>query len=262
MDTGTRVSLAEAAESLGVHYQTAYRWVRRGVLPAVKVNGSYEVDLADLEVLRRARQAPSPPPQRRRVRSFAPFTDRLLEQLMVGDEARVRDLIADLVETGVSLVEICDQVLAPALREIGERWSRGELGIAEEHRASAICERALARWAPHPPGRPRGVAVVCSPTGEGHELPGLMATSVLRELHWRVHHLGVGVPADSIESLVADERADLVVISATSRSVIRDTCELARRLAAPGRRVLVGKPGLTMADLAAEASASGVTDGH
>ena len=255
-----RVSLTEAAESLGVHYQTAYRWVRRGVLPAVKVNGSYEVDPADVEVLRLVRQAPAPPPQKRRVRSWTPFSDRLLDHLLVGDEARVRELVADLVETGVGLVDICDHVLAPALRAIGERWARGELGIAEEHRASAICERALARWAPHPPGRPRGVAVVCSPTGEGHELPGLMATSVLRELHWRVHHLGVGVPADSVESLVADERADLVVISATSPAVLHDACELARRLTAPGRRVLVGRPGMTTADLAAEASASGTAE--
>ena len=37
------VSLRDAALELGVHYQTAYRWVRQGLLPAVKVAGSYEV---------------------------------------------------------------------------------------------------------------------------------------------------------------------------------------------------------------------------
>lgn len=262
MGTGVRVSLTEAAESLGVHYQTAYRWVRRGVLPAVKVNGSYEVDPVDVELLRRDRLAPAPPPRTRRVRSWDPFADRLLDYLLVGDEARVRELFADLVGSGVSLVDLCDHVLAPALREIGERWARGELGVAEEHRASAICERALARWAPHPPGRPRGVAVVCSPTGEAHELPGLMATAVLRELHWRVHHLGVGVPVDSVERLVAGERADLVVISAISPWVSDDAGELACRLGAPGRRVLVGRPGLTMSELAGEVSGQGGPGGR
>ena len=250
------MSLAEAAVSLGVHYQTAYRWVRRGVLPAVKVAGSYEIDTGDLEALRRDRRTPEPPPQRRQVRSFGRFADRLLADLVVGDEAGVRELFADLVEGGVSLSEVCDQVLSPALRAIGERWSRGELSIAVEHRASAICERALARWAPHPPGRPRGVAVVCSPTSEGHELPGLMAATVLRGLRWRVHHLGVGVPADSIERLVADEGADLVVVSATLPETLGDARELVGRLRSPGRRVLLGRPGLTMSDLAAAVSAS------
>jgi MerR family transcriptional regulator, light-induced transcriptional regulator len=35
------IELAEAADRLGVHYQTAYRWVREGRLPAVRVRGRY-----------------------------------------------------------------------------------------------------------------------------------------------------------------------------------------------------------------------------
>ena len=43
------MDLAEAARELGVHYQTAYRWVREGALRAVKVGKSYRVERRDLD---------------------------------------------------------------------------------------------------------------------------------------------------------------------------------------------------------------------
>ena len=43
-----RISLQEAADALGVHYMTAYRYVRTGRLPAVKDGAEWRVDPADL----------------------------------------------------------------------------------------------------------------------------------------------------------------------------------------------------------------------
>lgn len=251
MSTGARVTLSQAADELGVHYQTAYRWVRRGRLHALKVNGSYEVGVDAIAEVRQWRAAPAAPPSQRRVRSWAPFADRAHAALASGDETSLGELIADLVEGGVSLGPVCDHVLAPALVAIGDAWAGGKLSIADEHRASAVCERAVARWAPARPGRPRGVAVVCSPTEEGHGLPGLMATAVLREHHWRVHHLGVGVPPDAVQQLVVREGADVVVISVAWPPALPEAARLAERLADPGRRVLLGRPGGTLAQLVA-----------
>ncbi|HLH46186.1 MAG TPA: B12-binding domain-containing protein [Acidimicrobiales bacterium] len=259
MASPPRLSLAEAASALGVHYQTAYRWVRAGVLPAVKVTGAYEVEAAAVDRLRRARAAPVPPPLRRRVRSWAPLVERVLAGLADGDEQRVRELLDDLVASGVSLLEVCDRVLAPALAEIGGRWSTGELSVAGEHRASAICERAIGRWTTPPPGRPRGVAVVCSPPAEGHHLPGHMATAVLRSLRWRVHHLGVGVPLPDIRRLADAEDADLVVLSVVWPPAVEEAHEAAERLG-PARRVLVGGPARPLAELVAAVSPDPATE--
>ena len=43
--------LSDAADELGVHYQTAYRWVRTGRLPARLVNGEYEVSRRDVRAV-------------------------------------------------------------------------------------------------------------------------------------------------------------------------------------------------------------------
>ena len=73
-----------------------------------------------------------------------------------------------------------------------EKWARGEVSIAVEHRAAAICERLIAVRAHQPQGRPRGIAVVSPPPGERHGLPSLMAAACLRDDRWLVHHLAQG----------------------------------------------------------------------
>ena len=42
------MQLRDAAETLGVHYQTAYGWVRQGTLPARKPPRGYEVSEEDV----------------------------------------------------------------------------------------------------------------------------------------------------------------------------------------------------------------------
>jgi excisionase family DNA binding protein len=51
------VNLKTAARRLGVHYQTAYRWVRSGELVAVKVGAGYEISEAALERFQAQRAA-------------------------------------------------------------------------------------------------------------------------------------------------------------------------------------------------------------
>src|SRR5581483_9397016 len=62
MGLNGQVDLRTAAEHLGVHYQTAYRWVRSGALRAVKVGTSYEVEPEEIERVKARRSLPAPPP--------------------------------------------------------------------------------------------------------------------------------------------------------------------------------------------------------
>jgi len=55
-DRGVVLELQEAADALGVHYQTAYRWVRTGKLPANMVGGRYLVEQRDLDAVDAARR--------------------------------------------------------------------------------------------------------------------------------------------------------------------------------------------------------------
>ncbi len=245
------MNLHDAATRLGVHYQTVYRWVRDGSLVATKhASKGYDVREDDLTRFTIARNAPAIPPTLH-VRDWDHQVDRLLGALVVGDELAARSVVDRLTDGSVSALEVCERLLVPCMSEIGERWHHGTVSIAVEHRATAICERVLARLATHPSGRPRGTAVITAPPGDLHAMPSAMAALVLREDRWKVHHLGVNVPKDDVVSLVEEVDADLVVISRTNVESAENAEQLASELRASGRRVVVGKPGDTLGELVA-----------
>lgn len=243
------MNLHDIATRLGVHYQTVYRWVRTGSLIATKHPSSgYEVSEDELARFATARNMAAAPP-RLQVRDWDHQIERLLSALVVGDELSARTVVDRLSDGSVGVLEICERLLVPCMAELGERWHRGTVSIAVEHRATAICERILARLATHPSGRPRGTAVITTPLGDIHAMPSTMAALVLREDRWKVHHLGANVPHLDVVSLVEDVDADLVVISLTNTHTSANADELARQLVANKRRVLVGKPGDTLTAL-------------
>jgi excisionase family DNA binding protein len=245
-----KVDLRTAAEELGVHYQTAYRWVREGTLTAVKVGPSYQVEPDELDRLREQRATPMPPPSRAQVRSWAPHVERLYDALMLGDEVTGRQIVDRLHDGRTDVVEMCERLFTPALKRMGDGWARGRVSIADEHRAAAICTRLLARLSTQPRGRPRGVAMVTSVPGEAHELPGLMASLALRADRWRVHHLGTELPFDQLLATARRDRADLVVLSVTNTAAQQESRRYGDEArAALGARVIVGHPGATLTDL-------------
>src|SRR5271166_698578 len=197
------MQLREASDVLGVHYQTAYGWVRQGLLPARKTARGYVVSDDDVSALAARRASGTAPRPQIRVRDWAAQADRLHAAIVSGDESQARHLF-DRLARGVPLTDLCERVIAPALARIGEDWAAGELAIATEHRASAICERLIAARTHQPHGRPRGVAVTATPPGERHGLPSLMATACLREDRWLVHHLAYDLPTAEVTRVALD----------------------------------------------------------
>jgi len=244
------MQLRDAAATLGVHYQTAYGWVRQGTLRARKTPRGYEVSEGDVLELMARRAAGAEPAREVQVRDWAAQADRLYAALAAGDEAQARHDFGRLA-AGAPLFAVCDQVIAPALRRVGTDWAAGELSIAAEHRASAICERLIAASARQPPGRPRGVAVTTTPPGERHALPAMMAAACLREDHWQVQDLAADLPVGEVISLAAETGAGLIVLSSATVSAARLAAREAREIreALPDARVLTGRPGDTLSRL-------------
>jgi DNA-binding transcriptional MerR regulator len=140
--------------------------------------------------------------------------------------------------------------LMPYLRELGERWSRREVTVAQEHFASRLIEGrllALARGWNRGPGRR---AVLACPSGEQHTLPLICFGLVLRNHGWRNVYLGADTPPSTVHMAADTIDADVVVLSAVSNErfapIERDLKGLARR-----RPLVLAGPGATP-ELAAE----------
>ncbi|MGA7759387.1 MAG: cobalamin-dependent protein [Ilumatobacteraceae bacterium] len=248
MPDNEQIDLRGAAEELGVHYQTAYRWVRTGKLPAQLVDGRYLVTSSDLVALAARRstpQAPTPPSTKRMTRA----AERAQQALISGDESAVRDLARRLVDEGATVIDLIQEVLVPPLVHIGAEWHAGRLTIWVEHRASAIVERVLGELSPNPRGRRRGTVMVAAVSGDFHSLPTSMASVALRADNWTVEHLGANMPPDELVRFCAEHDVDVAVLSSTNPATAGLAADTADRIRAAGTPVVLGGPGRTLDDL-------------
>ena len=215
--TSAVLTLNEAAELLGVHYMTAYRYVRLGLLPAIKVGGTWQVTTADLE----AYQAQSSVGVvRGGGRRRAPWAARLESRLVAGDTAGAWGVVEAALAAGTELDEIYLDVITPAMHSIGARWAAGELDVSVEHRATGIAFRLIGRLGPRfaRRGRTRGAVLLGSPEGERHSLPIALLADLLRGEGWDVSDMGADMPLDSFVS-AARGTADLLAIGVSVTSV-------------------------------------------
>jgi MerR family transcriptional regulator, light-induced transcriptional regulator len=126
------------------------------------------------------------------------------------DDATAQGVLDRLLAT-FTFETVAGDVLLPLLREVGDRWERGETSVAQEHFASNVLRGRLLSIAR---GWDRGVgprAVLACAPGERHELALIMFGIALRAQGWRVTYLGVDTPVEAIDPGVADD----VVIAAT-----------------------------------------------
>jgi len=218
--TNGYLTLTEAAQELGVHYMTAYRYVRTGRLPARQVGGEWQIEPADLARFRE--QAPGPfrgapvlgaPVRGTPVRGapvrpgLKPRRGQLEARLVAGDEPGSWALIEAVLATGMKPDESLLELVAPAMRSIGARWQRGELSIADEHRASAVSARLVARLGSlfGRRGVKRGTVVLAAPAGELHSLPVSIGANLLRWRGFNVVELGADTPPEALVEAVANE---------------------------------------------------------
>ena len=251
--------LRGAADELGVHYQTAYKWVTSGALPATMVRGRYVIDRAALAEFARHRDEPAAPRAGRsahRPEHLDKEAERLHVALVAGDESATRRIATTLIEKGVPLATVLQEVISPALRQIGADWHAGNSSIWVEHRASAIVERLLGHLQRETRGRRRGTVVVAAMSGDLHSLPSAMAAAALREDNWAVQHLGSDVPAEELLRFCAEHAVDLAVITATTDDVAPAAERAAAELRATGIATLVGRSGRTLGELRIEARAA------
>ena len=225
-DTGD-LTLQEAADALDVHYMTAYRYVRLGVLPARRRGRTWAVDPVDLDAFMAERATEKA--ETVVGRSSVDWAMRLQRRLLAGDRLGAKNVVEASLAAGTDAVGAYVDVVAPAMRSIGDGWAAGVVDVAEEHRASVIIGQVLAvldsRFTRR--GLRRGVVVAGAVPGERHSLPLQMVADVVRLSGYEVHDLGADVPPDSFAGAVDDvELLVAVAVSATTPGndeAVRDT---------------------------------------
>jgi DNA-binding transcriptional MerR regulator len=146
------------------------------------------------------------------------------------DESAAHAAIDGLLSS-FSLEAVLREVVMPYLRELGDRWERGEASVAQEHFASQVLRGrllGLARGWDRGPG-PRAL-LACMP-GEQHDLGLIVFGLGLRDRGWRITFLGPDTPLDTLSDTATTLQPDAVVLSATTPDRFESGRDALRRLA-------------------------------
>ncbi len=249
----TLLSTRDVAELMKVTETTIKRWSADGDLPCVKTPGGHRRYRMP-DVLRFAEDRRYPlsgvrPPVMVGVdsdmlefgvfkRDFRTISRLLLERALKGERAEILELLTYLVKHQVSIASLGDDVVRPALAEIGRLWTAGQIEIDHEHVASQALLEAIIRLSPDLPRKPdNGWTALCAcAEGDHHEIGLRILCYALESEGWRVHYLGANTPFNTLRSRIATARPRLVCLSmsvpasATTLRELRSVGELARSL--------------------------------
>jgi len=156
--------------------------------------------------------------------------DELAAALDRFDEAGAQRALDSLL-AALTLDVVLRDVLLPYLHELGERWERGEVSVAQEHFASNLIRgrlMSLARSWDRGMG-PR--ALLACVEGERHDLPLVCFGLALRGHGWRISYLGADTPIASLAEALRTLAPDAVVVSGTVRGAFGATATKLRKIA-------------------------------
>ena len=177
----------------------------------------------------------------------ADLRSELAEALENFDEPRAQTVLDQLLATATIDTFLRDVIL-PYLYELGDRWERGEVSVAQEHFASGVLRGRLLGL-----GRGWGLGIgplavlACLP-GEQHDIGLISFGLALRAHGWRIVYLGPDCPVGNVAEAARELEARLVVLSAVSVDRVEPVLPELEKLALD-RTVAVGgaaasEPGL------------------
>ncbi|GAB5601876.1 transcriptional regulator, MerR family [Thermus arciformis] len=243
-------SIAEVEAMTGLSAEVLRQWERRYGFPKpLRTPGGHRLyRLEDVEALKTIKrwleEGATPKAAIRRylaqeVRLEGLGAD-LIQALLRGDLAGAEALF----RRGLRLLGpegALKHLLLPVLREVGEAWHRGEIGVAEEHLASTFLRARLQELldlAGLPPGPP---VLVTTPPGERHEMGAMLAAYHLRRRGLPALYLGPDTPLPDLRALARRLGARAVVLSALLSEPLRALPDGALKDLAP--RVFLGGQG-------------------
>jgi MerR family transcriptional regulator, light-induced transcriptional regulator len=229
MAAETRFRIGELSRRSGVSPDLLRAWERRyGLLNPTRSSGGLrlysESDVqrvlamqqqlaAGLAAAEAASAATAHATELRTTADTASAREELEAALLAFDDTRAHAAFDSLLAR-FSLDTVLGEVVLPYLHELGERWERGEISVAQEHFASSLLRGRLLGLAR---GWGQGLGptalLACAP-GEQHDL-GLIAFGIaLRARGWRILYLGPDTPLDSLAEAARSSDPEVVVVSA------------------------------------------------
>lgn len=224
-----QITPKQVAQAIGVSESSIKRWCDSGALKFHKTAGGHRrIRIADVVSFCRESGFTIQHPELLRLPSntgsktlgIRRAQDMLVAALLAGEFTEAYRILADLYLAGTQVPVLCDQVLAPAFHQIGEKWVAGTVGIYEERRACEITIRIVSRLKEIieiPQILPRK-AIGATLQQDHYQIANVLIDLTLTSLGWQSSILGCNIPDREIQRAVYDQQPDLLWLSMTAHA--------------------------------------------
>lgn len=278
---GKKLTSKEAALLLGASEASVKRWADGGLLPSEKTAGGHRrfrpEDVARFRREQKNRAATTAATHQtggganssvvsstetrdgasteRAFEGDAQVADALFDALAGGQAEETTGLLVKSYLDQRPLASIFDELLATAMRRIGDLWHRGDLTVAQEHLATRAALHALQTLdkvvaEPEPNNL---LAVCCSTEDDFHDLPVQCTELILKHEGWEVLNLGPNTPFYALTEMVARLHPKLICVASTILvdldRAVREFKELREQAARVGAVIVLGGAGFADANL-------------
>lgn len=164
--------------------------------------------------------------------------------LLGGSIADAMVRLYDLIDAGIPLIEICEDVVTPVMLNLGDDQGNHLIPVDMQFELDEQLIRFLAAAA-NPPENPTGTPVVlaCTPIWERHDMPVRMHAALLEEQGASVHLLGAMVDKGFLLDAMQRLKPDYILVSMTitpARRVVSDWFEAVIEAMTENQRLFVG----------------------
>ncbi len=221
---GKTFSPKQVARALSVSESTLKRWCDQGTIQTVRTAGGHRrIALPDILAFLQTGRCQLEHPELLQLPAISPTQSQALsvsrkcfrDALVAGQDSVCRQVVFELTMAGHSLAEICDDVIAASMNEIGELWACGAVDVYQERVACDICSRVLIDCEQHLPAISdrQPLAIGGALEHDPYTLPTRMVALALREAGWRSVSLGNMLPLRAIGAAIQQMRPKLAWIS-------------------------------------------------
>lgn len=253
-DSNEVLNLKQVAATLGVHYMTAYRYVRTGQLPAERGLYGWEIRVDDLAAFTSGESDETSASTTTNLP--VDWVKQLCEPLCEGDEVEAWRVIERALASSYTPQECLADLIPQALSAVPTHED-----AVEPFLAFAVTRRIVARLGARfrRPGRSRGIVIVGSPEGEAHEVPVTILADLIRLEGFTCIELGANIPAPvfvaALRQVVDHDPTKLLGVAvsvswAGHAAAVTDTVNTIRE-ASSDLPILIGGQGVLNPEIAA-----------
>lgn len=179
--------------------------------------------------------------------TLAKYLQELRAAVLKYDVDEVKNIVAEAIKENVSAVQLIDEGLLPAIKEIGEMFERNEVFLPHMVMASEAVDEAMKMIEPHftqGEERVRGKLVLGTVEGDLHDLGKNVVMMMLKANGFEVIDIGRDVKAETFVERAKELGAQIIAASSlmsTTRPYQREIIEELERAGLKGKiKVIVG----------------------